>query len=86
MGLLLRLAPLLRHDVVVNPDSGRYIELEQGLRHGCGFARWTNGACGAAVETFRTPGYPLFLAAMPNLRTAVAIQGIAGAGVACWPA
>jgi hypothetical protein len=81
VGLVLRLAPLLRHDVVVNPDSGRYIELAQGLRHGCGFARWTNGACDAAVETFRTPGYPLFLAAMPNLRTAVAIQGIAGAGV-----
>src|ERR1700722_10393072 len=81
VGLVLRLAPLLRHDVIVNPDSGRYLELAQGLRHGCGFVRWTNGACAATVETFRTPGYPWFLEALPNLRTAMAIQGIAGAGV-----
>lgn len=79
VGLALRLAPLLRHDIIVNPDSARYLELAEGLRHRCGFVRWTNGACGATVETFRTPGYPLFLAALPNLRTAAAIQGIASA-------
>jgi hypothetical protein len=79
VALLLRLAPLLR-GVGTNPDSGRYIELAQGLRHGCGFARWLNKSC-STVETFRTPGYPLFLAAMPSLRAAVAVQAIMGAAV-----
>jgi hypothetical protein len=76
----IRLAPLLRHGVATNPDSRRYIELAQGLNHGCGFARWLNNSCGT-VETFRTPGYPLFLAVMPSLRTAVAIQVFMGAAV-----
>ena len=62
----------------MNPDSGRYIELAEGLRHGCGFARWLHGSCGT-IETLRTPGYPLFLAAMPNLPAAIAIQGVMGA-------
>jgi hypothetical protein len=80
IALIVRLAPLLRDSVGMNPDSGRYIELAQGFNHGCGFARRLDGSC-RAVETLRTPGYPLFLAAMPNLRTAVAIQGLVGAAV-----
>ncbi len=73
--------PLLRaRGVLMDPDSARYIELAQGLNHGCGFARWINGACGE-IETLRTPGYPLFLATMPTLRTAVAIQGVIGAAL-----
>lgn len=79
VALLLRLAPLLR-GVGTNPDSGRYIELAQGLRHGCGFARWLHGSCGT-IETLRTPGYPLFLAAMPNLATVIAVQGVLGAAI-----
>ena len=80
LALVLRLAPLLRGGVVMDPDSNRYIELAQGLEHGCGFARWLNGSC-APAETVRTPGYPLFLAAMPTLRTAILVQGLAGAAV-----
>jgi 4-amino-4-deoxy-L-arabinose transferase-like glycosyltransferase len=80
LGLALRLGPLLRAGVLMDPDSARYIELAQGLNHGCGFARWINGACGE-IETLRTPGYPLFLATMPTLRTAVAIQGVIGAAL-----
>jgi hypothetical protein len=80
VALSIRLAPLLRDGVVTNPDSRSYIELAQGLNHGCGFARWRNNSCGT-VETFRTPGYPLFLAAMPSLRTAVAVQAVMGAAV-----
>ncbi len=64
----------------MNPDSGRYIELAQGLRHGCGFARWLDSSCGT-IETLRTPGYPLFLAAMPNLLAVIAIQGVLGAAI-----
>jgi 4-amino-4-deoxy-L-arabinose transferase-like glycosyltransferase len=80
LALVLRLAPLLRGGVLMDPDSNRYIELAQGLEHGCGFARWINGSC-APAETLRTPGYPLFLAAMPTLRTAILVQGLAGAAV-----
>lgn len=76
----IRLVPALREAVGMNPDSGRYIELAQGFNHGCGFARWLHGSCGA-TEMLRTPGYPLFLAAMPNLHTAIAIQGVIGAAV-----
>ena len=79
VALLLRLAPVLR-SVGMNPDSGRYIELAQGLKHGCGFSRWLHGSC-VTIETLRTPGYPLFLAAMPNLPTAIAVQGILGTAI-----
>lgn len=79
--LAIRLAPLLRGGTgwAMNPDSARYIELAQGLRAGCGFARWL-GHCGPP-EVLRTPAYPWFLALMPNPRAAVAVQGLIGAGV-----
>jgi hypothetical protein len=61
-------------------DSERYIDLAKALKYGCGLARWINGTCGE-VETLRTPGYPLFLAAMPNAWVAIAVQGVLGSGV-----
>ena len=79
IGLLVRLMPLL-YSIAMDPDSPRYIELAERLHYGCGFARLIDGKC-AAPETLLTPGYPFFLAGMPNLQTAVALQGIIGAAV-----
>jgi hypothetical protein len=63
----------------MNNDSPRYLELAEGMRAGCGFARWI-GHC-ASAEVLRTPGYPFFFALVPNVRTAVAVQGVIGAAV-----
>ena len=74
--------PLARSDITwaLNPDSIGYMRLADGLRTGCGFAPlWQNGTCGPA-EIERTPGYPLFLAALPSLRSVLAIQAVLGAG------
>lgn len=80
LGLLLRLAPLLRSGSAwaMQNDSTGYIELAAGLDSGCGFARSVDGRC-APPEVLRTPGYPLFLTVMPSLRWAVFVQGIFGA-------
>lgn len=80
LGLLLRLAPLLCEgsNCFIQNDSPQYVELADGLLTGCGFARRVNGTC-ATPELLRTPGYPIFLAAMPSLRSAVAIQALLGA-------
>jgi hypothetical protein len=59
-----------------NGDSASYIGLAQGLKRGCGFARWAAAHCGAAPETNRTPGYPVFLSLMPGLRAALIAQGL----------
>jgi 4-amino-4-deoxy-L-arabinose transferase-like glycosyltransferase len=82
--LLLRLAPLLQpgDSWTRNNDSPRYVELASGLRAGCGFARLDGGVCGPS-ETLRTPGYPLFLTAVSNIRTAIAAQAVLGA-VTCF--
>ena len=56
-----------------NADSGAYVELAQGLRSGCGFARISNGNC-FPPENNRTPGYPVFLSLMPNLWIAMVAQ------------
>jgi hypothetical protein len=57
------------------------MRLADGFQTGCGFApRWQNGTCGPA-ELQRTPGYPLFLAISPDLRTVVIIQAVLGAAV-----
>jgi 4-amino-4-deoxy-L-arabinose transferase-like glycosyltransferase len=81
VALGVRLAPLLRSGSgwAMNNDSPRYLELAVGMRAGCGFARWI-GHC-ASAEVLRTPGYPLFLALLPNVRMAVAVQGVIGAAV-----
>jgi hypothetical protein len=63
-------------------DSHEFIQLNNGLIHGCGFARLINGAC-EPPELLRTPGYPVFLSVMPNLRALLAMQGLM-AGAICF--
>ncbi|MDO8431607.1 MAG: hypothetical protein Q7S58_04270 [Candidatus Binatus sp.] len=79
----IRAAPLFRSlDAwAMDNDSSRYVELADGLRAGCGFAKDLATGC-AAAEVLRTPGYPLFLAAMPSLKAALFVQAIIGA-LAC---
>lgn len=78
VALLLRLLPLLLESgtgwVTAN-NSGAYLGLAEGLRHGCGFAAWTGSKC-ASPETSRTPGYPVFLAIVPGVRAAIAAQAL----------
>lgn len=83
LALALRLAPMLHSGsawTMANADSSRYVELAEGLRSGCGFARLIDGRCGPP-EVLRTPGYPLFLTAIPSLRAVVAVQAIIGAAL-----
>src|ERR1700752_2234621 len=78
VALALRLAPLLRPGsewAMANVDSPRYVELAEGIRAGCGFARLIDGRCGPP-EVLRTPGYPLMLAVVPSLRAVVAMQAL----------
>jgi 4-amino-4-deoxy-L-arabinose transferase-like glycosyltransferase len=78
-----RLATLLRSGdtwAFFTGDSREYVELAQGIRAGCGFTHLINGRCGVP-EVLRTPGYPLFVAAMPNLRWAIAAQALISGGV-----
>ncbi len=81
-GVGLRAVSLLKTgiDFAVAPDSVGYIGLADGLRKGCGFARLINGAC-SAPEILRTPGFPLMLAGIPNLRYAIAVQAFIGGGL-----
>jgi len=81
--LVVRLCPLLRRPGVawaMRNDSIAYIRLARGLATGCGFAPRFGEFCGPP-ELMRTPGYPVFLAAMPSLRTALVVQDALGAGV-----
>lgn len=82
VSLLVRLAPLIRPGTswATTPDSVGYIDLANGLAAGCGFARAVFGRC-LQAELFRTPGYPLFLAAFPSMRAALAVQAVLGAAV-----
>ena len=82
--VIVRLAPLLRSDLsfaFIREDSFWFIQAAEGMRHGCGFARWINGAC-APAEIMRTPGYPLMLALMPDARFTMVVQDLMG-GVIC---
>ncbi|MFZ0247134.1 hypothetical protein [Candidatus Binatus sp.] len=83
--LLIRLAPLARHDLMFQTgwDAADYIPLAEGIEHGCGFARLVNGHCGSPNAS-RPPGYPYFVALMPNLRTVLVIQAILGATLCVW--
>lgn len=64
-----------------NTDSVGYVALANGIRHGCGFAPLGDGKC-LAPEVNRTPGYPLFLAAIPSIESALIAQAtLAGAVV-----
>jgi hypothetical protein len=65
---------------IAAPDSKGYIQLADGLRSGCGFARLIHGAC-ATADIVRTPGYPAFLAMMPSLTFAIVVQAVFAAGV-----
>ncbi|MGD0117804.1 MAG: hypothetical protein ABSD30_07050 [Candidatus Binatus sp.] len=56
-------------------DTWEYQELAAGIRHGCGFARYIDGAC-AQPEILRTPGYPIFLALFPNWRMPLVVQAL----------
>ncbi|HKN01890.1 MAG TPA: hypothetical protein VJX23_15345 [Candidatus Binataceae bacterium] len=81
--LLLRLAPLLQHGIAwasLNTDSRDYLELAQGLNSGCGYARSVDGVC-SSPEVLRLPGYPVFLAAMPSIRVALATNALLAAAV-----
>lgn len=84
MAVLVRLLPLLRSDLsfaFFARDWVQYLQLAHGIRHGCGFARLIDGSCQAA-EILRTPGYPLFIAAMPSVRWVLVGQAFLG-GAAC---
>jgi hypothetical protein len=81
----IRLIPLSRRAnfaILPGGDSNQYLELAEGLRNGCGFARLINGAC-AAPEILRTPGYPLLIATQPGIRSLLVTQSLM-AGVLCW--
>ena len=83
VALLLRLTAFAIGGIVAaisSPDSKGYVQLAEGLRAGCGFARLLHGAC-ASADIVRTPGYPAFLALMPSLTFAIVVQSILAAGV-----
>jgi hypothetical protein len=81
LALSARLVPLSRPGTawMFEPDSPSYTLLATGLTKGCGFARWEHGTC-QAPQLLRTPGYPLFLAALGSLRSAIVVQAILEAG------
>src|SRR5208282_6112731 len=85
VALCIRLAPLARGDLKFQTgwDASDYIPLARGIQHGCGFARFDNGHC-ASADVSRPPGYPLFVAMMPGLRTALVIQAFLGAALCIW--
>ena len=85
LALLLRLAPLVRPDLKFQTgwDAADYIPLAQGIEHGCGFARYADGKCGSP-DVSRPPGYPFFVAIMPNLRSVLVIQALLGAALCVW--
>src|SRR5215469_14386026 len=85
VALLLRLAPMARPDLKfqVGWDAADYIPLAQGIQHGCGFARYTNGRCGNP-DMSRPPGYPFFVAMMPGLRSVLVIQAVLGSMLCVW--
>lgn len=83
LALMLRLVPLRNPGIdwaIVPTDSWHYTAPAEGLKAGCGYAALENGKC-QAPETRMTPGYSIFLALMPTLRTAVAFQALMGATV-----
>ena len=84
VAIVIRLLPLLQSDLTfayIHEDSFWFIQTAQGMLHGCGFARWLNGAC-ASAELMRTPGYPLMLMLFPNPRLTMAVQDLTS-GVVC---
>jgi hypothetical protein len=83
LALMLRFVPLRNPGIdwaIVPTDSWYYTAPAEGLKAGCGYAALANGKCQAA-ETRYPPGYSIFLALMPTLRTAVGFQALMGATV-----
>jgi hypothetical protein len=81
----IRLIPLARganFAILPGGDSKQYLELAEGLRNGCGFARLINRVC-ATPEVFRTPGYPLLIAMQPGIPSLLVTQSLM-AGALCW--
>jgi hypothetical protein len=84
VAVIIRIAPGLRFPtsaLMFIGDSGEYLALADGLRHGCGFARLDHGAC-LPKELFRTPGYPLLLATFGGIRSTLIAQAVMG-GIIC---
>ena len=82
--VIVRLAPLLRSDLsfaFIHEDSFWFMQTAEGMRNGCGFARWINGAC-APAEIMRTPGYGLMLALIPDARLTMVVQDLMS-GIIC---
>jgi len=79
LALVIRIWPLLHPGIAWawHPDSIGYARLANGLLAGCGFTQGSRSACGIA-EVQRTPGYPLFLAALPSLRAVLGVQSVLG--------
>jgi hypothetical protein len=83
LALMLRLVPLRNPGIdwaIVQADSWHYTAPAEGLKAGCGYAAQENGKC-LAAETRYPPGYSIFLACLPTLRSAVALQALMGATV-----
>jgi hypothetical protein len=76
-GIVGRFATYLRNSAVLEPDSNRYLELAEGLKTGCGFARRVGDSC-RDPEVLRTPGYPLFLAISGRIGTSILIVSLVG--------
>jgi hypothetical protein len=79
LAFILRLLPLLRSGDkwTILDDSNEYLALVRGLNSGCGFARMLDKVC-KPPELLRLPGYPVFVAMMPNLRTVILVQALVG--------
>jgi hypothetical protein len=78
LAFVIRILPLLHPGVAWawSPDSIGYVRLANGLLSGCGFGQRSGTACIAEVQ--RTPGYPLFVAALPSLRMVLVVQSVLG--------
>ena len=74
-GLFARLEPYVQNGPMFDPDSSRYVELANGLTSGCGFARKVGDSC-AQPELFRTPGYPLLLAASRSIGLSIVLVSL----------
>ena len=83
LALMLRFVPLRNPGIdwaIVQADSWHYTAPAEGLKAGCGYAALEDGKC-QAPETRYPPGYSIFLALVPTLRTAVGLQALMGAAV-----
>ena len=65
------------------PDQLEYLQLARNLVSGNGYS-FIDARLGAKVLAFRTPGYPLFLAACrANVRVIQVVQAVIATSMAC---